>query len=82
MAYTYDIKYKPTDKHGNADGLSRLPAGPDVAFDETMLETDSDIAHSVQEIFDGMPILPATFKKKSLVDPLLKQVMDCVQKNK
>ena len=24
-AYEYDIKYKKTSQHGNADGLSRLP---------------------------------------------------------
>ena len=26
-AYTYEIVYKSTAKHGNADGLSRLPCG-------------------------------------------------------
>ena len=24
-AYNYDIQFRPSDKHGNADGLSRLP---------------------------------------------------------
>ena len=24
-AYTYNIQFRPTDQHGNADGLSRLP---------------------------------------------------------
>lgn len=24
-AYSYEIKFKPTTAHGNADGLSRLP---------------------------------------------------------
>ena len=33
-AYTYDIKYKPTKEHGNADILSRLPVGPDQFFDD------------------------------------------------
>ena len=26
-AYSYDIEFKPTRQHGNADGLSRLPLG-------------------------------------------------------
>ncbi|XP_055916132.1 uncharacterized protein K02A2.6-like [Eupeodes corollae] len=34
MAYRYQIKYRPTAKHANADALSRLPIGPDVSFDE------------------------------------------------
>ena len=24
-AYTYEVKHKPSEQHGNADGLSRLP---------------------------------------------------------
>lgn len=31
--HTHDIKYRSTDKHSNADGLSRIPAGPDPVFD-------------------------------------------------
>uniref|UniRef100_A0A914BV29 Uncharacterized protein n=1 Tax=Acrobeloides nanus TaxID=290746 RepID=A0A914BV29_9BILA len=32
MEYSFDIKYKPTKKHANADTLSRFPAGPDPNF--------------------------------------------------
>ena len=32
--YTYDIEFKPTKEHGNADMLSRLPVGPDHFFDD------------------------------------------------
>ena len=32
-AYTYDIQYKPTAKHGNADTLSRLPISDDQQFE-------------------------------------------------
>ena len=34
-AYTYDIQYKPTKEHDNADMLSRLPVGSDSTFDTT-----------------------------------------------
>ncbi|XP_064469808.1 uncharacterized protein K02A2.6-like [Ornithodoros turicata] len=36
MNYTFDIQYTPTAKFGNADGLSRLPEGPDGDFDREM----------------------------------------------
>lgn len=32
--YEYAIEYRQTMKHGNADALSRLPAGPDIEVDE------------------------------------------------
>ena len=28
-AYNYEVKYQPSDKHGNADALSRLPLDSD-----------------------------------------------------
>ena len=34
MAYQFDIQYKPTKDHGNADGLSRLSTQQDVKFDK------------------------------------------------
>ena len=32
MGYSFNIRFKPTRLHTNADALSRLPAGPDVSF--------------------------------------------------
>ncbi|KAK3754202.1 hypothetical protein RRG08_028167 [Elysia crispata] len=39
--YDYSIEYRQSSKHGNTDALSRLPSGPDTAFDER--EGDADI---------------------------------------
>jgi hypothetical protein len=33
MGYSYDIEYGSAHKFGQADGLSRLPVGPDKDFD-------------------------------------------------
>ena len=55
-AYTYDIQYKPTNEHGNADMLSRLPAGPDSTFDNT--QSLNAVVNMIQdEQLENLPIL-------------------------
>ena len=55
-AYTYDIQYKPTNEHGNADMLSRLPAGPDSTFDNT--QSLNAVVNMIQEEqLEHLPIL-------------------------
>ncbi|CAF1240779.1 unnamed protein product [Adineta ricciae] len=50
MGYNYVIKYKPTLQHGNADGLSRLPAGEDKSFvDEESIQVNRIQAQIVEE---------------------------------
>ena len=48
-SYTYNIQYKPTTKHGNADTLSRLPIAADQQVQKhCCLTLQLDLIHSVQ----------------------------------
>ena len=43
--YNYAVEHHPIKQHGNADALSRLPAGPDLSFDGE--EDDNDVVDTV-----------------------------------
>ena len=71
-AYEYEIKYKPTDNHKNADGLSRLP-----------LRTEEAVPDKVS-IFNVTQVqaLPVTFRsiqKATRRDKILSKVLEYVQ---
>ncbi|XP_055922730.1 uncharacterized protein K02A2.6-like, partial [Eupeodes corollae] len=77
MVYEYSIRYKPTLAHGNADALSRLPAGSDQMFDnseaclEATLELDEDISN--------FPLNAKLIAKMTLKDPVLKKILEFVE---
>lgn len=75
-AYDYVFKYKPGNKHSNADGLSRLPL-PDTG--------DGDEA-SEEVIFltelDSFPVTAAELKIHSRRDPVISKVIDGILTNK
>ncbi|XP_055918602.1 uncharacterized protein K02A2.6-like [Eupeodes corollae] len=77
MGYEYSIRYKPTLAHGNADALSRLPAGSDQMFDnseaclEATLELDEDISN--------FPLNAKLIAKMTLKDPVLKKILEFVE---
>ena len=71
-AYTYDIEYKPTQEHGNADMLSRLPVGPDTTFDTTSFST---VVNMIQdEQLKHSPVVAADVQKATKDDRILTQV--------
>lgn len=68
---TYNIKYKGTKQHGNADALSRLPL-PDVEdFTDPV-----DIFYN--QHFDNLPITSMEIRRETQRDPLLSQILDFV----
>ena len=74
MAYQYDIRYKPTNQHGNADGLSRLPKGPDPEFDELEIRENAEIVHAINMAFDGLPLTRNEIRDATLKDKTMKLV--------
>ena len=63
-AYTYEIVYKPTSKHGNADGLSRLSCSFDLQF-----ESGHALVDLIEyEVFGTLPVSVDVVKDASKRD--------------
>ncbi|XP_064479035.1 uncharacterized protein K02A2.6-like [Ornithodoros turicata] len=64
MSYSFDIQFKSTNNIANADGLSRLPEGPDLTFDEQMqrgiFNVEDEEINAVHDFH--MSTLPVTAK--------------------
>ena len=63
----YDVEYKRSREHGNADGLSRLPLPPQLDQEEN------------REVFrvslvDALPVTAAEIASETTKDPVLSQV--------
>ncbi|KII61304.1 hypothetical protein RF11_06468 [Thelohanellus kitauei] len=79
-SYDYNIEYRSTAMHGNADALSILPSGPDVEFCrvEEFKNTDTicNISSLSQQICRSNPqIVP----EETLRDPILQGVIQMVK---
>ena len=73
-AFSYDIEFKPTRQHGNADGLSRLPLGHRQA---AALECHSMTAEGAF-VIGQMQALPVTVERLQTAtrqDPVLSKVL-------
>ena len=74
--YEYTIEYRATDKHGNADALSRLPAASDANFDEEEGGSDSDTVCMVKTLSRQLsPTDAGIIKRESDKDPVISKVM-------
>ena len=74
MGYTYDIEYCTTNNFGQADGLSRLPIGPDTSFDDLDPGEVRSIALIHQENEKQLPLRASHIAKATRKDPLLMKV--------
>ena len=78
-AYTYDIQYKPTNKHGNADTLSRFPVTNDDCFEkEQSLELVVNLVQTNQ--LEKLPIKAEDIQKATKEDEVLSKVCEYIQK--
>ena len=73
-AYNYELEFRPTQEHGNADCLSRLP----MEYEES-LESISSEAYlfNIQQL-EGLPILPDILQRETSQVAILSKVFRCV----
>ena len=81
MAYRFDIQYKPTKDHGNADGLSRLSTEIDADFDRFESRENAEIICNIEEAIDGFPLTHDHMRRDALSDPTLKSISLYIQHN-
>jgi len=71
-AYTYNISYKPTDMHSNADGLSRLP------LPVTAEKGSVDSIFNMAQI-QSLPVTAIDVQKATRSDRILSKVFQYVR---
>ena len=73
-AYTYDIKFKPTSAHSNADGLSRLPL-PEVTEES---QTEDISIFNLSQI-ESLPVVVSEIRQATHSDLILSNVLKFTQ---
>ena len=74
MGYSYDIEYKSNKTFGNADGLLRLPVGPDQCFDRQNYGRINVVKLLQVEKLEELPVKASNLATETSKDPILKQV--------
>ena len=69
-AYSHDIGFWPTDRHGNADGLSRLPLSDVVPIGNPC---DSTVFNLKQ--LESLPVTAQAVSSAMRTDPVLSQLL-------
>ena len=70
--YDFVVQYKTTAKHGNADGLSRLPLN---VTDQDDLSEEAEVVCAIEkQQLNSLPIQSCDIQKVTMQDPVLSQV--------
>ena len=81
MAYQFDIGYKATKEHGNADGLSRLTTQIDPAIGKVESGENSEIVRNISEAMIGFPLTHDDISRETLKDDNLKSAIKFEQRD-
>jgi hypothetical protein len=74
--FDYTIEYRETAKHGNADALSRLPAGDDKDFDREESGEDVDMVCAIRVLsLQVKPLDANVLRQESGKDPAISTLM-------
>ena len=74
--FKYNIEYRKTKNHANADALSQLPSGDDVKFDKEESEQDVDIVCTIKLLSRQVTASDSqTLRKETAKDSVFSQVV-------
>ncbi|PIK48903.1 hypothetical protein BSL78_14238 [Apostichopus japonicus] len=72
--YEYNLKFKPTDAHANADAMSRLPLPETIKSNPVPPETVLEL-----NILDQCPVTSSQVRKSTRRDPTLSKILGYVK---
>ena len=74
-AYSYNIEFRPTAAHANADGLSRLPLPG-----ETRVDPPSEVSVFNVAQVQALPVTVAQLQQATRNDPILGKILRCIRR--
>ena len=72
-SYNYEIKYRSTNEHCNADALSHLPVAVDA--DESSFSDGASSLFNISQL-EALPVTVADLRTATRTDPILSKVMN------